>query len=119
MTDLYVPRHTIWVDTSSGSRYRIDPGAMIWTRESHDPRSDAVRSGDGELKGLGERPRVGRRLIIIGPGYALPSTTRVVTTTPVVRIHHAEPAERHRAVEGWGDGSENAPGLGAGGGSLA
>ena len=100
---LFMPSRTIWIDTASGSRYRIDPAAGTWTREAHDPRSDAARSPGGPLLGLVAPPRIGLPVVIVGPGFHDPGQVRVVTTTPVVRVHRTRPREPHAALEGWWD----------------
>ncbi len=98
---LYLPGRTVWLDTASGSRYRIDPAAGAWAREARDPRSDAVRSLGGPLLGLAAPPRVGLPAVIVGRGFEDPAEIRVITTTPVVRIRRTRPAEPPAALEGW------------------
>ena len=74
-----------------------------WTREAHDPRSDAVRSPGGPLLGLAAPPRIGLPVVIVGPGFQHPALTRVIMTTPVACIHRTRPEEPHAALEGWWD----------------
>lgn len=100
-TALHLPDRTVWLDTASGSRYRVDPRAMTWARLSHDPRSDAVRSAGGPLLGLLAPPAVGRPAVILGPGYSDPGLVRWIVTTPVVRVWDSEPDVAHRAVDRW------------------
>lgn len=94
-----------WVDTASGSRYRIDPGAGRWQRLAHDPRSAAVRSLDGELYGF-EGPTLGEPLVIYGPSFAFAGGTRAITTTPVMAIYREEPETAPEPAAGWWDYNE-------------
>lgn len=103
VVEFLLPDRVLWLDTSSGSRYRIDPRAMTWERLSHDPRSNAVRSHGGLLLGLDGPPTVGEPAVIFGPGFDDPSALRYVNTTPVVRIWDREPDVAHAPVAGWWD----------------
>lgn len=105
MIDLYMPDGVVWLDTASGSRYRIDTLTLTWARLSHDPRSDGVRSRSGPLLGLGGPPVLGLPAVIYGPGHASPAFLRRIVTTPVVRVWDREPDEPHGPVDGWWDPS--------------
>jgi hypothetical protein len=100
---LYLPARTVWLDTASGSRYRVDPAAGTWARLSHDPRSDALRTTGGALLGLARAPRLGEPALLVCPPIVAGSAVRLVGTTPVVRVWHDEPRAPHRAVPGWWD----------------
>jgi hypothetical protein len=100
---LFLPPGVIWLDTASGSRYRIDPVAVIWDRESHDGRSGAVRSPCGIMLGLLEEPATGRPAVIIGPPYLPGLGARLIQTTIVVRVWNVSPPVPHQAIPGWCD----------------
>jgi hypothetical protein len=100
---LHLPRRDVWIDTASGSRYRIDPLARTWARLGHDPRSDALRSEGGPLLGLADAPTVGEPAVLVCPPHVPGADVRVVVTTPVVRVWDRQPDGPHRPAAGWWD----------------
>lgn len=80
-----------YITTASGSIYRLTPTA--WQRLAHHPSSDALRSEEGTLLGLGEELAVGRPAILLGPPVAAGTSMRIIATTPVVVISDHDPRQ--------------------------
>lgn len=81
-----LPDRVLWIDTASGSRYRIDPFALRWERLAHDPRSGAVRTEGGPFFALAALPALGEPLVIYGPPLDPAADVRIVTTSAVVAV---------------------------------
>lgn len=97
----YLPTTVMYLDTSSGSRYRIDPFARRWERLSHDARSNLLRTEGGRLWGLERQPRVGEQTVIYGPPLGRHGMVRMLATTTIVRIWDREPDAPHSHVPRW------------------
>jgi len=76
--------------TETGSRYEIDHVAMTWRRTTATLGSGVLRSEGGRLL-MPVRPKVGSRVVLVGPPFAEGLGPRLVFRTRIVAIE--EPAE--------------------------